>query len=107
VGGIIGALAGAGIPEYEAKRYEGRIKTGGLLLSVHCDDSHWTKRAEEILTRAGGEEIASSAEARADFAVSDKPMPRVRRAGSGNAGPLDETEELTYDEEGKPIPRPR
>src|SRR5216117_1143729 len=49
VGGIAGALIGMGIPEYEAKRYEGRIKDGGILVSVHSDNSDWTKRAKEIL----------------------------------------------------------
>src|SRR3954468_23162612 len=49
VGGLTGALIGMGIPEYEAKRYEGRLKKGGILLSVHCDDSDWTKRAKNIL----------------------------------------------------------
>src|SRR5689334_19110693 len=73
VGGIIGALVGLGIPEYEAKRFEGRIKLGGLLLSVHCDDANWVKRAKEILEHTGGEEIAASSEAAADFAVSDRP----------------------------------
>src|SRR5437660_10368087 len=48
VGGITGALIGMGIPEYEAKRYEGRVKEGGILLSVHCDDSNCTKRAIQI-----------------------------------------------------------
>jgi hypothetical protein len=109
VGGVIGALAGLGIPEYEAKRYEGRIKLGGLLLSVHCDDDHWVKRAKEILQQTGGEEIASTTESSADYAVSDRPMPRVRRAGSPDPAPtsLNDTEELTYDELGKPLPRPR
>jgi hypothetical protein len=46
VGGLAGALVGMGIPEYEAKRYEGRIRDGGILLSVHADDSDWVKRAE-------------------------------------------------------------
>ena len=46
-GGLAGALIGAGIPEYEAKRYEGRIKKGGILLSVHCDDSEWTSKAKD------------------------------------------------------------
>jgi len=78
VGGIVGALVGMGIPEYEAKRYEGRVKHGGILLSVHCDDSHWTKRAEEILKMCGGEDISSTSEAAADFATSDKPYQRSR-----------------------------
>src|SRR4029079_2072571 len=62
VGGLTGALIGLGIPEYEAKRYEGRVKQGGILLSVHSDDSDWTKRAEAILERTGAEDIASTGE---------------------------------------------
>jgi hypothetical protein len=76
VGGITGALVGVGIPEYEAKRYEGRVKKGGFLISVHCDDSEWTKKAKDILERTGGEDIASTGEASAEYAVSDKPMRR-------------------------------
>jgi hypothetical protein len=78
VGGIVGALVGMGIPEYEAKRYEGRVKNGGILLSVHCDDHDWVKRGEEILKRTGAEDISSTSEAHADYAVSDKPMLRSR-----------------------------
>lgn len=78
VGGIVGALAGMGIPEYEAKRYEGRVKHGGILLSVHCDSHDWVKRAEEIFKRTGAEDIASASEAAADFARSHKPMARTR-----------------------------
>jgi hypothetical protein len=74
----LGALVGFGIPEYEAKRYEGRVKHGGILLSVHCDDAHWVARAEDVLKRTGAEDISSSSEASADFAVSDKPMKRNR-----------------------------
>jgi len=77
-GGIVGALVGMGIPEYKAKRYEGRVKHGGILLSVHCDDHDWVKRGEEILKRTGAEDISSTSEAHADFAVSDKPMLRSR-----------------------------
>lgn len=76
VGGIIGALVGMGIPEYEAKRYEGRIKEGGILLSVHCDNSDWTGKAKDLLREAGGEDISSTGEASADFAKSDKPLTR-------------------------------
>src|SRR5258707_14093431 len=64
VGGIAGALIGMGIPEYEAKRYEGRIKKGGILVSVHCDDSNWTYRAKTILQETGAEDISSTGEAR-------------------------------------------
>jgi hypothetical protein len=62
VGGIIGALVGMGIPEYEAKRYEGRLKKGGVLLSVHCDTSGEISRAKELLTGTGAEDIASTGE---------------------------------------------
>ena len=62
VGGLVGALIGMGIPEYEAKRYEGRIKDGGVLLSVHCDTSREVARAREILKRTGADDISSSGE---------------------------------------------
>ena len=63
IGGLTGALVGMGIPEYEAKRYEGRVKDGGILLSVHSDDSQWTKRAKEILERTGAHDVSSTGEA--------------------------------------------
>ncbi len=62
VGGMVGALVGMGIPEYEAKRYEGRVKDGGILLSVHCDSSDEVSRAKDILKAAGGEDVASAGE---------------------------------------------
>jgi hypothetical protein len=61
-GGFIGALVGMGMPEYEAKRYEGRVKDGGILVSVHCDDSKWTDKAKDVLKNSGGEDVASSGE---------------------------------------------
>lgn len=76
VGGLTGALIGMGIPEYEAKRYEGRIKKGGILLSVHADNSDWVKRAKTILEQTGAEDISSASEAGADFAKSDRPVAR-------------------------------
>jgi hypothetical protein len=77
VGGLAGALVGMGIPEFEAKRYEGRIKEGGILLSVHCDDSSWTRKAKEILEASGAQDVTSTGEAAADFQKTDKPMPRA------------------------------
>jgi hypothetical protein len=62
VGGLIGALVGMGIPEYEAKRYEGRVKDGGVLLSVHCDTSEEVSRAKDFLKQTGAEDIASTGE---------------------------------------------
>jgi hypothetical protein len=81
VGGLTGALIGMGIPEYEAKRYDGRIRKGGILLSVHCDDSEWTKRAKEIMERSGAEDISSTGEAAGDFAKSDRPQPATGTDG--------------------------
>jgi hypothetical protein len=83
IGGIAGALAGMGIPEYEAKRYEGRVRSGGILLSVHCDDSEWVKRAKEVLEITGAEDISSAGEASADYAKSDRPLPRTVAGGDG------------------------
>jgi len=83
LGGFVGALAGMGIPEYEAKRFEGRIRQGGVLLSVHCDNSDWVKRGKEIMEHSGGQDIASEGEKAGDFGNSDRPGPRVRGAGSG------------------------
>jgi Protein of unknown function (DUF3341) len=85
IGGITGALIGMEIPEYEAKRYEGRVKDGGILLSVHSDDSSWTKRAKEVLERTGAQDIASTGEAKADYAKSDKPLSRASTGGIGNS----------------------
>ena len=62
VGGLVGALVGMGIPEYEAKRYEGRVKAGGILVSVHCDSSEEVSRAKEILKSTGAADVASSGE---------------------------------------------
>jgi hypothetical protein len=63
VGGVTGALIGMGIPEYEAKRYEGRVKAGGILLSVHSNSSDETKRAKLILEATGAQDISSTSEA--------------------------------------------
>lgn len=62
VGGLVGALIGLGIPEYEAKRYEGYVRNGGILLSVHCETSGEIQRAREILKDTGAEDIASTGE---------------------------------------------
>jgi hypothetical protein len=75
VGGIVGALVGMGIPEYEAKRYEGRVKDGGVLLSVHCDTSEEITRAKDILKQTGANDIASAGEE----AVGATSAPRDRR----------------------------
>jgi hypothetical protein len=77
VGGLIGALVGMGVPEYEARRYEGRVKDGGVLLSVHCETPGEILRAREILAGTGATDIASSTES----AAAETPPPRkVREA---------------------------
>jgi hypothetical protein len=62
IGGLVGALVGMGIPEYEAKRFEGQVKNGGTLLSVHCDTSGQISRAKDLLKSSGATDIASSGE---------------------------------------------
>src|SRR6202451_763423 len=66
VGGVVGALGGMGIPEYEAKRYEGHIKAGGVLLSVHCATSERIASAKDLLKHTGAQDIASTGEASSD-----------------------------------------
>jgi len=72
VGGVTGALIGMGIPEFEAKRYEGRLQKGGILLSVHCDTSEEIKRAKGIIERTGGEDVSSTGEASSDTSKNDR-----------------------------------
>jgi hypothetical protein len=63
VGGLTGALIGAGIPEYEAKRYEGKLMSGNILISVHAGSRDEAKRVREIFQNAGAEDISDSGEA--------------------------------------------
>jgi hypothetical protein len=78
VGGITGALIGMGIPEYEAKRYEGRVKDGGILLSVHCETSEWVTRAKQVLEHTGAQDVSSTGEAGSDDASKmDRQLPRA------------------------------
>jgi hypothetical protein len=77
VGGLTGALIGMGIPEYVATRYEGRIRGGCILLSVHADDSEWIQKAKKILEKVGADDIASTGETKGDYANTDKPRDRM------------------------------
>lgn len=63
VGGITGALIGMGIPEIEAKRYEGKIKAGNILISVHADDATKIENAKRIFRVANAQDISSTDEA--------------------------------------------
>lgn len=81
VGGFTGALIGLGIPEYEAKRYEGRMQKGSVLLSVHCDTSDDIKRAKELMKNTGAEDISSTGESSADYETTDHQVRRSTSAG--------------------------
>jgi H+/gluconate symporter-like permease len=61
--GVTGALVGMGIPEFEAKRYEGKVKSGNALISVHSENSDETKRAQTIFEQADAEDISTASEA--------------------------------------------
>src|SRR6266481_1901710 len=63
VGGATGALIGMGIPEYEARRYEGKLREGNILISVHTEDRDERKLAKEIFERAGAQDVSATAEA--------------------------------------------
>jgi hypothetical protein len=76
LGGISGGLIGMGMPEYEAQRYEGRVKQGGILVSIHCDNSEWAGRAKKVLEAAGAQDVSSSGEASADYGATEKPTRR-------------------------------
>jgi hypothetical protein len=82
VGGVTGALIGMGIPEFEAKRYEGRLQKGGILLSVHCDTSEEIKRAKEVLKLSGAEDVSSTGESAVDTSKPDTDS--AKKAAGGN-----------------------
>jgi len=68
---VTGALIGLGIPEFEAKRYEGHLQKGGILVSVHCDTPGEIMRAKEVLKSTGGEEVSSTGESSIDAETAD------------------------------------
>jgi hypothetical protein len=80
LGGLVGAVIGMGVPEFEAKRYRGLIKDGRSLLSVHCDSSDWVTRARHVLKSVGGQGVVTKSEAGAGFAASNKPNLRYGNA---------------------------
>jgi hypothetical protein len=73
VGGLLGALIGMGIPEYEAKRYEGKLRDGNILISVHSENSAGTDRAETVFRRTNAEDISSTSES--DIRGSTRTLP--------------------------------
>jgi len=81
VGAVLGWLAGLLVglrrSEYVARRYAGRIRHGGILVSVHCDSHEWCNRAKEALRNTGARNISSASEAAADYGTADKPTERA------------------------------
>jgi hypothetical protein len=77
LGWMMGLLAGGRLPEYVAKRYAGRIRHGGILLSVHCDSPEWCRRAIKTLRDTGARNISSGSESAADYGTTDKPTERA------------------------------
>jgi hypothetical protein len=75
--GVIGAFIGLSIPEYVARRFEGRIRKGGILLSGHCDDRGWVRIAKTVFGQTGAQDVASAREAKADYASFERPGPRT------------------------------
>lgn len=84
IGGIAGALIGMGIPEYEAKRYEAKLKEGNILISIHADNGDEADRAKDILEAAHAEDVATSGEA----AVPKAGKPEERRPAGATATPV-------------------
>lgn len=64
-GGIVGALAGAGIPEFEAKRFDGKVRQGGMLVSVHVEDANQRNAARDIFQQHHADDITTGSEAHA------------------------------------------
>ena len=83
IGGLGGALIGLGMPEYEAKRYEGFIKDGGLLLSVHTDSAEQIVKAKKCLENTGAEDISATGEVKGDW----KTFPNQRKEKMDSISP--------------------
>jgi hypothetical protein len=80
LGWLVGLLGGARVTEYVAKRYAGRIRSGGILVSVHCDSPEWCDRAKTTLKDTGARSISSASETSADYGTTDKPTERAPAA---------------------------
>lgn len=90
IGGLLGALVGMGIPEYEAKRYEGAVKNGGTLLSVHCDTSDQIDIAKAALKETGASDISSTGEAGSSTgAVEHEPVDTLTDRARNSTDALD------------------
>ena len=99
LGWIVGLLAGSGLTEYVAKRYAGRIRHGGILLSVHCDNQDWCNRAKTALKNTGARNISSASETSADYGTTDKPTERAPAVvtNRGETPAQEKTEYVAYE----------
>ena len=98
LGWVVGLLAGLPLPVYVAKRYAGRIRRGGILLSVHCDSREWCDRAKKTLKDTGARSISSASESAADYGTTDKPTERAPAPITTHCceAPAQETETTEY-----------
>jgi len=106
LGWIVGLLAGLPVTEYVAKRYAGRIRRGGILLSVHCDSPEWCDRARKTLKDTGARNISAASETSADYGTTDKPTERAPLAAPDRlAVPVPPPVIYVAEETNKPIIR--
>jgi hypothetical protein len=99
LGWLVGLLVGSSHTEYVAKRYAGRIRHGGILLSVHCDSQEWCNRAKTALRETGARNISSASETSADYGTTDKPTERAPAAVTiRNEAPVQRTTEFVAHE---------
>ena len=102
LGWFAGLLAGLRLTEYVAKRYAGRVRHGGILLSVHCDSPEWCDRAKKTLKDTGARKVSSASEAAADYGTTDKPTERAPAAVMDRVeAPQQQTAECVADESKK------
>jgi heat induced stress protein YflT len=99
LGWIAGLLAGLRLTEYVAKRYAGRIRRGGILLSVHCDSQEWSERAKKALKNTGARNVSSASERAADYGTTDKPTERAPATATdrGEVAAPQSTEYVAHD----------
>jgi hypothetical protein len=95
LGWVAGFMAGLGRTEYVAKRYAGRTRRGGLLISVHCDSHEWCDRAKQTLKDTGAQHISSASEAAADYGTTGKPTERAPMPGTDRGEAR--TEQILYE----------
>lgn len=99
LGWIMGMLAGMGMTEYVAKRYAGRMRRSGILVSVHCDSPEWCERAKKTLKDTGARDISSAKESAADYGTTDRPTDRVPAVVAAQAeAPVPQTTEYAVHE---------